>query len=54
MGELVLKIIVQEVLMGISGLVIIIITLIIKGKTFSIKWDPVPNVGQIKFTYVMV
>ena len=39
--------------MGISWL-FIIITLIIKGKTFSIKYDPVPNVGQIIFTYVMV
>ena len=40
--------------MGIRWLVIIIITFIIKGKTFSIKKDPVPNMGQIKFTYVIV
>ena len=32
-----IKVVAQEVLMGISWLVIIIITLIIKGKTFSIK-----------------
>ena len=32
-----IKVVRQEVLMGISYLVIIIITLIIKGKTFSIK-----------------
>ena len=32
-----IKVVGQEVLKGISYLVIIIITLIIKGKTFSIK-----------------
>ena len=34
---MVFKVIVQGVLMGISQLVVIIITLIIKGKAFSIK-----------------
>ena len=34
---MVFKVIVQEVLMGISRLVVIVITLIVKGKTFSIK-----------------
>ena len=32
---MVFKVIVQEVLMGISRLVVIVITLIVKGKTFS-------------------
>ena len=32
-----INVVVQEILMGISWLVVIIITLIIKGKTFSIK-----------------
>ena len=31
------SVIVQEVLMGVSLLVVIVVTLIIKGKTFSIK-----------------
>ena len=34
---MVFKVIAQEVLMGISWLVVIVITFIVKGKTFSIK-----------------
>ena len=25
--------------------------MIIEGETFSIKYDPVPNMGQVEFTY---
>ena len=44
----------QEVLRGDTKLVIIVIIMIIKDETFSIEQYPVPNMGQVEFTYVIV
>ena len=39
---------------GATKLIVIVIIVIIKGETYSIKQDPVPNMGQVEFTYVIV
>ena len=48
------SVIVQEVLMGGTSLIVIVVIMAVKGETFSIKQYPVPNMGQVKFTYVII
>ena len=48
------SVIAQEVLRGDTKLVVIVIVMVFKGETFSIELYPVPNMGQVEFTYVIV